>query len=128
MKKNLIKISALIFGLTLSFSCNQDLLDIKQKGVIEFDNYYANAGPDEAESLIAAVYYQYYAQLTYITTHIFLDVLSDDNEAGGNAFSDQASGFNVATAYIMTSTQENLSHMYNEKGFFLNKQEQGESF
>ena len=114
MKKYFIKTSMLILMLTFTFACNQDILEIPQKGVIEFDKYYENAGPAEAEQLMASVYYLYYAQLTYITTQYFLDVLSDDNEAGGNAFSDQASGFNVATAYIMTSTQENPVHMYTQ--------------
>jgi len=85
----------LIFGLTLTISCNQDSLEIPQKSVIDLEEFYKNAGPNEAEQLISSIYDQFYEQIQGITTQIFLDVLSDDHFAGGNSFGDGASGFNI---------------------------------
>ncbi|MDR2911034.1 MAG: RagB/SusD family nutrient uptake outer membrane protein [Bacteroidales bacterium] len=113
MKKYLIKISALVLGLTLTFACNEDLLEIPEKGVLDFNKYYTNAGPAEAESLIASIYDQHYGMIEGIATQIFLDVLSDDHFAGGNSFGDGASGFNMAANLNMSSSSHtNPNTMY----------------
>ena len=111
MKKYLIKISTLFLGLLL-VTCSEDYLDIPQKSVLESDSYYANAGPKEAEALIASLYNQYYSQLEGVTVQIFLDVLSDDHFAGGNSFADAANQYQEASNLIINSTQGNLNTMY----------------
>lgn len=112
MKKYLIKISALLLGLTITLSCNEELLDIPQKSVLASDEYYKNATPADAETLIAAIYDQYYDQIEGVIPQIFLDVLSDDHYAGGNSFADAANQFQEASNLIINSTQGNLNTMY----------------
>ena len=111
MKKIIYKISALLLVITI-ISCNEDLLDIPQKSVLESDSYYENAGPDEAEALIAAIYNQYYSQLEGVSSQIFLNCLSDDHFAGGNSFADAALQFQEADNLIINSTQGNLNTEY----------------
>lgn len=111
MKKYLIRISALFLGLTL-FACSEDLLDIPQKSVLSSDDYYATAGPDEAEALIASIYNRYYSQIEGVACKIFLNCLSDDHYAGGNSFADAANQFQEADNLIINSTQGNLNVMY----------------
>ena len=63
MKKHIIYILALLGGVIGLASCNQNLLDIEQKSVIDQDSYYANATDDDALSLIASIYRYYYDNL-----------------------------------------------------------------
>ena len=105
-----------IYGIFLALilaACSQDLLDIEQKSVLALDTYYANAGPAEAESLIASVYNTYYASLNGVSQILFLDMLSDDHYAGGASFSDQGSNFQEASNLIITSMATPLRTEYN---------------
>jgi len=54
--KNRYIIRLALFLIIILASCDQDLLDIKQKSALPLEDYYANAGPKEAEALIASVY------------------------------------------------------------------------
>ena len=111
MKKYSNKILAIFLGLTL-ITCSEDYLDIPQKSVLESNSYYQNAGPDEAEALIAALYDQYYEGMEGVSSQIFLDVLSDDHYAGGNSFADAANQFQEASNLIINSTQGNLNTQF----------------
>ncbi|MBN2636872.1 MAG: RagB/SusD family nutrient uptake outer membrane protein [Prolixibacteraceae bacterium] len=111
MKKYLINILPLFLGLIL-ITCSEDYLDIPQKSVLESQSYYENAGPDEAEALIAAIYDQYYTGMEGVSSQIFLDVLSDDHFAGGNSFADAAMQFQEASNLIINSTQGNLNTQF----------------
>ncbi|MDR2910499.1 MAG: RagB/SusD family nutrient uptake outer membrane protein [Bacteroidales bacterium] len=113
MKKYLIKISALVLGLTLTFACNEDLLEIPQKGVVDLATYYQNAGPDEAEALMVAIYNRYYSNIDGVVQKMFLDILSDDHHAGGGSFNDAASNFMFAGRLEGTSSHDNVNGMYN---------------
>ena len=102
MKKLTIYLSALVLGLA-AVSCESQL-NIPQKSVLSYDTYYAEAGPDEADQLIAAVYRTYYSNVCSIEHNILLDVLSDDSNVGGGGASDNANSFRDAGNYIMTSS------------------------
>lgn len=113
MKKYLIKISAFVIGLALTFACNEDLLEIQQKSVVDLETYYQNAGPDEAEALIAAIYNRYYISIENVVPKMFLDILSDDHHTGGGSFNDAASNFMFAGRLEGTSSHDNVRDMYN---------------
>jgi hypothetical protein len=111
MKKYLMKISALVLLLSLTFGCSEELLDIPQKSVLTFD-YYTNAGPAEAEALGANLYNRYYASVTTVIHNMFLDILSDDHFAGGGSFTDAASDFQFAGLLITTPSHTNVRGFY----------------
>ena len=102
-----------LFLVLILASCEQSLLDIEQKSVLNLDSYYATAGPVEAESLISAVYNSYYGTLNGVSQILFLDMLSDDHYAGGASFSDQGSNFQEASNLIITSMASPLKTEYN---------------
>jgi hypothetical protein len=88
MKKLYLLLIA-IFLLIVS-SCNQDLLEIEQKGAMELIPFYKNADDEDAESLIAAVQKCFYTDV-HNTSYIFpMNLLSDDHYCGGNSFADCA--------------------------------------
>lgn len=99
--------SNILAGLLLSAafltSCESQL-DIPQKGVLNMDEYYATAGPDEAESLIARVYDLYLEIPQGAQATIFIDILSDDMHAGGNSFTDNSNDYQMAHNLICTSS------------------------
>ena len=111
--KNKSIIRLMLFIVLILASCEQDLLDIKQKSALPLDDYYANAGPEEAEALIASVYNRLFNNVYGIATTIFLDVLSDDHFAGGASFSDLANNFQEANNYSASSQTANFQTMYN---------------
>ncbi len=78
MKKIIIFISFLIGGIAFN-SCDQDLLDIKQQGALNPDEYYANATDDQALQLISPIYSAVYTGLFWNGT---FNGMSDD----GNTF------------------------------------------
>ncbi len=86
----------------LSLSSCMDQLDIPQKSVLSTDEYYANAGPKEAEQLIAGVYKNYYTGLKSDVRCLWLDILSDDCTAGGGNFADNASQLRNAANLIVS--------------------------
>jgi starch-binding outer membrane protein, SusD/RagB family len=100
-----------LFLVLILASCEQNLLDIEQKSVLPME-YYATAGPAEAESLIASVYKLYYGTLNGVSQILFLDMLSDDHYAGGASFSDQGSNFQEASNLIITSMASPLKTEY----------------
>jgi hypothetical protein len=67
-------------------SCNQDLLDIPQRGVINTDEYYENASDADARALIAYIYKQIY-QETGIGWVSMWPGLSNDIPASGGIYS-----------------------------------------
>jgi len=111
--KNRYIIGLVLFLAIFVASCDQDLLDIKQKSALSLDDYYATAGPKEAEGLIAAVYNRLFNNIYGISSTLFLDILSDDHHAGGASFSDMANNFQEASNMIATSQTGNFRSMYN---------------
>jgi hypothetical protein len=59
MKKYLLIFTVLVLSLTFN-SCDQNTLDIPQRGAIDADSYYANATDANAQALIAFIYKQVY--------------------------------------------------------------------
>lgn len=96
------------FGLA---SCEKQL-DIPQKSVLDFTDYYANAGDVEADQLISSVYRTYYNNVMSIEHNILLDILSDDHLVGGGGVSDNANQFRNAGNFIMTSSETCPRVMY----------------
>ena len=111
MKKISIILSVIMLGFGLA-SCESQL-DIPQKSVLDFGDYYANAGDEEAEQLIASVYRSYYNNVRAVQHDICLDILSDDHLVGGGGVSDNADQFRNAGNYIMTSAENCPRNMYN---------------
>ena len=58
MKKSIFVIVAVIILSVFTYSCNQDLLNTEQRGVINSDRFYENATDAQAQALIAYVYKQ----------------------------------------------------------------------
>ena len=90
--KRIITIFSII-ALGLGFvSCNQDLLEIPQKGVITVDNFYQT--DEDAESALVAMYQQYgsdimmteYAAGNYIPWYALFNVCGDDFLAAGSQY------------------------------------------
>ena len=102
MKKIIILASALLAALSLA-SCQKEL-DIPQKGTLELDNYYAEAGPEEAERLIARAYNDFFNGPKGAQPSIFLDIISDDLWAGGGTFNDNSNEYQFASSLISTPT------------------------
>jgi starch-binding outer membrane protein, SusD/RagB family len=102
-----------IFLALMLIACNQDLLDIEQKGALALDTYYQKAGAAEAESLIASVYNLYYGTLNGVSQIFFLDILSDDHYAGGASYSDAGNNFQEADNMIITSMATPVKTEYN---------------
>ncbi len=110
MKKRNIFIGA-ILSAGLLVSC-QGQLDIPQKGVLDMEEYYATAGPAEAESLIARVYSMYLSGPQGAQATIFIDILSDDLYAGGNTFTDNSNDYQMANNLICTSSDWAFKNVY----------------
>jgi len=110
MKKIFYFVSALVLGLSL-VSCEKEL-DIPQKSVLDLDTFYAEAGADEADQLIATVYRNFYTSVYSLEHDILLDVLSDDHLVGGGGASDNANNFRDAGNFIMTSADAAPRVMY----------------
>ena len=110
MKKISLFLSVLVLGLGLA-SC-QKALDIPQKSVLDFNEYYASAGDTEVDQLIASVYRQYFSSVCGIEHNILLDILSDDHLVGGGGVSDNANQFRNAGNFIMTSSESCPRVMY----------------
>ncbi|MDR1556534.1 MAG: RagB/SusD family nutrient uptake outer membrane protein [Tannerellaceae bacterium] len=104
MKKiNDIKtIASLLLLTAVLFSCSQDEFDIPQKGVLELENFYANANDNEVTSAMASIYKTVYSDIRGATNwYIPINALSDDCFAG-SAFTDmddaqQFSNYNIVT-------------------------------
>ncbi len=104
MKKHTILLLALVLGLV---SCNQDLLNIDEKGVVEESDYYAT--DDDALSAITVVYNT--MKSAYVPDFYIKNLLSNDAYCGGgskgdrsdleqlNEFSFSADNSNIKTAF-----------------------------
>lgn len=68
-------------------SCEQDLLDIPQRGAINTDEYYANASDDEAQALIAYIYKQIYATTSFGWISMWAQLANDIDGPSGGAYS-----------------------------------------
>lgn len=88
----------------LSLASCQKELEIPQKGTLELDSYYAEAGPEEAERLIARVYNDFFNGPKGAQPSIFLDIISDDMWAGGGTFNDNSNEYQFASSLISTPT------------------------
>ena len=102
MKKIILLASTLLVALSFA-SCEKEL-EIPQKGTLELDSYYAEAGPEEAERLIARVYNDFFNGPKGAQPSIFLDIISDDLWAGGGTFNDNSNDYQFASSLISTST------------------------
>ena len=116
MDNNMKKIY-LLLALAAGLACTScaDMLDIPQKSAIETDKYYQEAGPEEAEALIAAVYRRvtsmYDNQLG-----IFLDIITDDFHPGGGSFADNADGYQEVGNLAASASTTCISWMY-QRGY-----------
>ena len=102
MKKITIIASTLLAALAFA-SCEKEL-EIPQKGVLDTETYYAEAGPEEAERLIARVYNDFFNGPKGAQPSIFLDIISDDMWAGGGTFNDNSNEYQYASGLISTPT------------------------
>ena len=107
-----LKYMAGVILAALALSSCQKELDIPQKGVLDMDEYYATAGPEEAESLIARVYDLYLEVPEGAQATIFVDILSDDMYAGGNSFTDNSNDYQMANNLICTSSDWAFKNVY----------------
>ena len=88
----------------LAFASCEKELEIPQKGVLDTETYYAEAGPEEAERLIARVYNDFFNGPKGAQPSIFLDIISDDMWAGGGTFNDNSNEYQFASSLISTPT------------------------
>ena len=102
MKKIILLASTLLAALSFA-SCEKEL-EIPQKGTLELDSYYEEAGPEEAERLIARVYNDFFNGPKGAQPSIFLDIISDDLWAGGGTFNDNSNEYQFASSLISTPT------------------------
>ncbi len=79
MKNNKILLIATLILSILAASCQQDLLDIEQKSVIDQATFYANANDQEAIELMANVYRECFFTGANFQSDVILNALSDDN-------------------------------------------------
>lgn len=88
MKKIFVIFLAAAVAAGIFTSCNQDLLEIEQKGVMNTDSFYANADDEDAESLIAPVYRTMWTGI--YGTSMYLGVILEDGDhlCGGGSYSD----------------------------------------
>ena len=110
MKKIILIASTLLAAISFS-SCVKEL-DIPQKGTLELDTYYAEAGPEEAEKLIARVYNDYFNGMKAAQPSIFVDTISDDVWSGGGTFNETSNQYNFANALISTPSDFGFRILY----------------
>ena len=110
MKKIILIASTLLAALSFA-SCVKEL-EIPQKGTLELDNYYAEAGVEEAERLIARAYNDFFNGPKGAQPSIFLDIISDDMWAGGGTFNDNSNEYQFASSLISTPTDWAFKNVY----------------
>lgn len=99
MKKIIIIAATLL--LSVSFTSCTDRLENPQKGVIDLETYYKNAGPAECEQLIAAAYNSFFDMLS-VGSGNTLDILGGDMTNGGGSWSDNANAYRDGQELILT--------------------------
>ena len=99
MKKIIILAATLL--LSVSFTSCTDRLENPQKGVIDLETYYKNAGPAECEQLIAAAYNSFFDMLS-VGSGNTLDILGGDMTNGGGSWSDNANAYRDGQELILT--------------------------
>ncbi len=99
MKKILYLATALL--LSVSFTSCINKLENPQKGVIDLETYYANAGPAECEQLIAAAYNRLF-DLLGVGSGNTLDIMGGDMTNGGGSWSDNANAYRDGQELILT--------------------------
>ena len=95
-----------ILTLALGFfaiSCESQL-DIPQKSVIDTETAYTTAGPVEAKQFLAGIYRDFFSNVNDGCLRLALDVMADDNIAGGGGPQDDANQFQTCQDYRMTPT------------------------
>ena len=110
MKKIILLASTLLVALSFA-SCEKEL-EIPQKGTLELDSYYEEAGPEEAERLIARVYNDIFNGPKGAQGSLFLDMISDDMWAGGATFNDNSNEYQFASSLISTPTDWAFRNQY----------------
>ena len=99
MKKIILLATTLL--LSVSFTSCINKLENPQKGAIDFDSYYANAGADEALQLIASAYNKYFG-LVDVGSGNFLDIIGGDMTNGGGSWSDNANAYRDGQELVLT--------------------------
>ena len=99
MKKILLFATTLL--LSVSFTSCTNRLDNPQKGVIDLETYYSNAGPAECEQLIAAAYNSFFEMLS-VGSGNTLDIMGGDMTNGGGSWSDNANAYRDGQELILT--------------------------
>ena len=99
MKKIILLAATLL--LSVSFTSCTDRLENPQKGVIDLETYYKNAGPAECEQLIAAAYNSFFDMLS-VGSGNTLDILGGDMTNGGGSWSDNANAYRDGQELILT--------------------------
>lgn len=108
MKKYIILLVALVFSLSVS-SCQQSLLDIEQKSVIDLDSFYSNATDDDALQLIASLYHFMYTQGQGHLDMVIRNGMDDDNYFSSDVSSTATEEFDDFT---VTAENQFLKEMY----------------
>ena len=99
MKKIILFATTLL--LSISFTACTNKLDNPQKGVIDLDTYYANAGAEECEQLIAAAYNRLF-EILNVGSGNTLDIMGGDMTNGGGSWSDNANAYRDGQELILT--------------------------
>jgi len=86
--KKIISIAICALSLLMVSACSQEKLEIEQKGVLSTDKYYAEAGDEEAESLIAAAYRVLWGQVYGLSEYEGVHLQDGDHLCGGGSYSD----------------------------------------
>ncbi|MGB4341443.1 MAG: RagB/SusD family nutrient uptake outer membrane protein, partial [Dysgonamonadaceae bacterium] len=89
MKKYIF--SLLIIAVTLFPACNEDLLDIPQKGVIDIDSFYQT--DEDAESALTNLYAEFITNIggndgIYVPYNIIFNYCADNVLAAGEFYGD----------------------------------------
>lgn len=113
MKKYVYIVLLAIF-VPMFTSCNQNMLDVDQKGVNDLDKYYTNASDEDATALAYQLYYFVKNSLTWqIPVHL-LNANTCDMYPGGGSLSDGAAaqllfkGLFDATNWYTSTMYQNL--------------------
>ncbi|MDR2883454.1 MAG: RagB/SusD family nutrient uptake outer membrane protein [Alistipes sp.] len=132
--KKIIKSFLLLSSALLAVSCNQDLLEIPQKGVVPLEEYYL---PEDAEGAIAAVYSSGVRALIsgaiYMPWMLVSNLPSDDLYAAGsnrgdNDFSAQINEYRFATDNdVTTALYRNMYEFIWVANLFLSNYDYGMS-
>jgi len=118
MKKYILSGLSAVLALFSTTSCNQNLLDIPQKGVIAYENFYQTDA--DAESALVTLYAEMvslYGKLTSNTPsyNVFFNAPGDELYWGGSNKDDHTAGQEINEfRATYTSTNGHITSMYKE--------------